>query len=333
MESPKRLRLFLYAGAAYILIAFMWWTLLLFRKTDEAWRTQVALLQSEMSRNEVILDDNTFLQTPQYQAILQKHKKQNWMIWGEGSVLFIGLLVGVWIIHRSFFKEMELNNQQRNFLLSVTHELKTPIAAIQLILQTFQKRKLDETQQAKLLGTATAEADRLNELVSNLLMSSRLDSQFEMQFEEFSVTPLLTDMIEKYRIKFPKITFQYTQNDLPILRGDRQALMMVFTNLIENAIKYSDKNSEIKLTQSFDNQQFIFDISDNGIGVSGIEKKKIFQRFYRVGSEMTRATKGAGLGLFIVDQIVKLHKGAIQVLDNSPKGTIFRVNLPETIKN
>ena len=328
MENTRQFRIAAFIATAYILAAFAWWSMLLLRKNNEAMQARSSLLRLELQQKGMFLDDAQFQLTPQYSTEKTHFDKQSRMVLGEGSVLFIGLLIGVWAIHRSFRKEIELSTRQRNFLLSVSHELKSPIASIQLVVQTLQKRQLDAEKQNKLLHSASVESERLNVLVNNLLLSSRLDDAFEPQDEEVNITRLLEDLVEKCRMKFPKATFKFHKNDVPILRGDRQALVSIFTNLLENAVKYSGEKPNIELRQQFDNERFMFEIADNGDGIPQNERRRVFEKFYRVGSEMTRKTKGTGLGLFIVAQLVKLHKGSIQIADNTPRGTIFRIILP-----
>jgi two-component system phosphate regulon sensor histidine kinase PhoR len=328
MENRNRVRIIVLATTAYILLAFGWWSLLLMRKNDEAKQANIELLKLDMQVKNKFSNTDDFQKTPEYQRLMEKYQRQARMVWGEGSVLFLGLLWGFWLIQRSLQKEVDLNNQRRNFLLSVTHELKSPISSIRLILQTFQKRKLDEAQQAKFLKAALVEADRLHELVDNLLLSSRLENAYEPFIEEINVAVMIEELIEKCRLKFPRATFYFVKNEVPILRGDRQGLVSLFTNLLENAAKYSGEQAVITITQQFVTNKFLFDIADNGVGIPAAEKRKVFEKFYRVGSEMTRKTKGTGLGLYIVAQIVKLHNGLITITDNAPKGTIFKIILP-----
>ena len=329
MEKSKKLRIVVILSSAYILMAFGWWSLLLSRKNEDNKQARTQLARLELTQQGVALTADAFKQTPQYQQIENDFGRQRRMVQGEGGVLFIGLLLGVWLINRSFSTEIALGNQRRNFLLSITHELKSPIASIQLVLQTFQKRTLNAAQQTKLLNSALIETERLNALVNNLLLSARLDSTYEPQFEELRLTTLIEDLIEKFRLKNPKVHFDFDKKkDIPILRGDKEGMVSVFSNLLENAIKYSKENPIIKVSQKFENQQFVFEIADNGVGIPIDERKKVFQRFYRIGSEMTRRTKGTGLGLFIVAQVVKLHKGTILILDNEPQGTIVKLILP-----
>jgi signal transduction histidine kinase len=328
MENRNRFYAIAIVTTAYILMAFGWWSMLLMRKNDEAKQANIELLKLDMQMKNKFVDAASFEQTIEYQHVIEKYQRQAKMVWGEGSVLFLGLLIGFWMIQRSLQKEVALNNQRRNFLLSVTHELKSPIASIRLILQTFQKRKLDETQQAKFLNAAVVEADRLHELVDNLLLSSRLENHYERSIEEINIAAMIDELIEKCRIKFPRATFNFVKNEVPILRGDRQGLVSLFTNLLENAAKYSDEQAEITVHQNFAADKFMFEIADNGVGIPATEKRKVFEKFYRVGSEMTRRTKGTGLGLYIVAQIVKLHNGLISIADNTPKGTVFKIMLP-----
>lgn len=328
MENRKRIRLIALATTAYILLAFGWWSLLLMRKNEEAKQANIELLKLDMQVKNKFTNTENFEQSIEYQQVIKKYNRQANMVWGEGSVLFIGLLWGFWMIQRSLQKEVELNNQRRNFLLSITHELKSPLASIRLILQTFQRRKLDEVQQAKFLNSAVIEADRLHELVDNLLLSSRLEGKYEASIEEINIAAMIDELIDKCRLKFPRATFNFAKNEVPILRGDKQGLVSLFNNLLENAAKYSGEQAEIKVTQSFHANKFLFEIADNGVGISPTESRKVFEKFYRVGSEMTRKTKGTGLGLYIVAQMVKLHHGSISIAQNTPTGTIFKVVLP-----
>jgi signal transduction histidine kinase len=329
MKQINRVRVVTILATAFIVLMFLWWTILLFRLNENSRQAFERAIKMELKSEGKNLTEEELQQTPQYFELKRSNGKNNRMIWGEGSVLFIGLLWGIWVIYRSFQKETALANQRRNFLLSITHELKSPIASIQLILQTFQKRKLEEKQFNNLVNSADKEADRLNELVNNLLLSAKLETAYEPVFEDISINPFMEDIIAKIQVRFPKAIIHFTQNEVPILRGDRQGLMSVFINLFENAVKYSSKDPTINLHYSFENDKFIFEIADNGIGIANNEKKKIFERFYRIGSEETRTTKGTGLGLYIVNQIIKAHNGTISILDNSPKGSIFKLILPE----
>lgn len=325
MIKDKRIRFITIFAVFYIMVAFLWWTVLLNRKNHEL---KVAEKEALYLKTSPLLGEVAFLETPQYLALKKKHEGQTNMILGEGIFLFLGLLWGMWIIFKSFRKEIDLNNQQRNFLLSITHELKSPISSIQLVLDTFRKRKLDEKQTEALALSASNENERLNELVNNLLLSAKLESTYEPFYENVNLQTILEDVTSKLKLRFPKATFNYENLEMPTLMGDKQGIRSVFNNLLENAAKYSTVQPVIQIKNSVQNDKFVFEIMDNGAGILPHEKNKIFEKFYRVGSEDTRSAKGTGLGLYIVNQIIKAHKGTIQVLDNEPKGTIFKIIFP-----
>jgi signal transduction histidine kinase len=325
----KRNRFFTVLAILYIVFAFVWWTVLLLRKHKEAQTAYVQSIRYQLQKDDKYTTEEAMMHTPQYLAIKKMDERYRRMIFGEGLVLFLGLLWGIWIIHRAFQKEIALTNQRRNFLLSITHELKSPIASIQLILDTFRKRKLEEKQQEQLLQSANKEVDRLGELVNNLLLSARLESGYVLTKEELNLANLFDDILSKMAIRFPKASINIVQKEVPIMRADKQGLISILTNLVENAIKYSENQAIINIDYSYENDAFHIKIADNGVGIDAHEKKKIFEKFYRVGNEDVRKTKGTGLGLYIVNEIVKAHKGSIQVLDNQPKGSIFHVILPE----
>ena len=170
----------------------------------------------------------------------------------------------------------------------------------------------------------------MNELVNNLLLAAKLEAAYQPQLEPISFSELVEDITDGMIEKFANVTFsKKIQSEVSQIQGDKLGLVSVVTNLIENAVKYNTtEHPKIEISLEENNGQLVFQVADNGIGISEKEKKKIFERFYRVGNEDTRSTKGTGLGLYIVRQIVKAHQGKITVLDNSPSGTIFKIIFP-----
>ena len=353
-KRKNRLHLIIAIATVYIIIGFAWWSILLLRKNEETWKLQIDNLRLSMIAVNNYTDDKIMEEAPEYAVLMHKHNSQQKMILGEGSFLFIGLLVGVWFIGRTFNKEMQLTQQRQNFLLSVTHELKSPLASISLVLQTIKRRNIDEEKKQHLTTNALKEAERLNELVNNILLSTKLDTPYEVNPELFNLVELTEDLVEKYQIKFPKVHFEIISDSLPLLYADRQGILSVMSNLIENAAKYAIVNTAVpttgnntfykstdkqkyedafvKIKLEHDDEKFCIEVSDNGIGISVPERKKIFEKFYRVGNEMTRTTKGTGLGLYIVSQIVKAHKGTIRISDNEHQGSVFKITLPDMNK-
>jgi len=330
--NHSRLRLLSYLVMAYMLLAFAWWSVLLFIKNADAFQAKNELLTlriaSEMQFNGV--------NSEQYLALLEQqvelnneYRTQEWMILGEGIVFIIILLVGIYLIDRGYRREVATAKQKRNFLLSITHELKSPIASIQLVLETFLKRELARPMVNKLSANALKETKRLYTLVNDLLLSAKLEEAYQINMQEVDISLLINDLVAELEEKYPNAELEvYEKGDFPNVQGDLSGLTSVFTNLFENAIKYSKDAPKVIANLKQEDKHIEIDIADEGIGISDKEKKMVFQKFYRVGNEDTRATKGTGLGLYIVKSIIKAHQGTIKILNNEPRGTVMRLKLP-----
>lgn len=243
------------------------------------------------------------------------------------QALLLTVLVGIGVYGVSYSLRMiyRLNKQQNNFLLSVTHELKTPIAAMKLMLQTIRTRKLPDEKRNELLEKAINNSDRLNELAENMLTAMQIESDnYDYGEEEFSLTEMIERLAESYRMR-TELSVDIEEN--VFLKGDRFILRICFNNLLENAIKYGD-NQPVELAMFTLNNKAIVEVRDGGIGISDEERKQIFKKFYRVEDEEVRDTKGTGLGLFIVKESIEKHGGTIRNYANNPRGTVFRVSLP-----
>ncbi len=324
-----RLRLLSYVVIAYMLMAFAWWSVLLFTKNRDAFYAKSDYLKLVLVAKGEVKTNEEFYRSGAYQDLSRHYQRQEWMILGEAMVFVFSLIVGIWLINRGYNKEVNAAKQRRNFLLSITHELKSPIASIRLVFETMLKRELKREQQEKLMNTGLFETDRLHMLVEDLLLSAKLETAYQPYLEPVNVAELLQDLVHKLQIKYPIAVFHYKESAThPIVIGDKSGLTSVALNLLENAVKYSADTQQIDVSLEQKNGHIRFAVADQGIGIPDKEKTQIFEKFYRVGSEDTRKTKGTGLGLYIVEQIVKAHRGTIEVLDNEPKGTIFRVELP-----
>ena len=160
------------------------------------------------------------------------------------------------------------------------------------------------------LNSALRENERLHELVENLLLSAKLEAAYQPFFEEINLADLLKENMTKISERHPDARIILDGADeFPMVKMDRQGMISVATNLLENAIKYANDRPEIEIKLRYKEGQVTMDFADNGPGIPDKEKKRIFEKFYRIGSEETRQTKGTGLGLFIVEQVVKAHKG------------------------
>jgi len=265
-----------------------------------------------------------------YVALEKSYQRKITMYITEGIVMLLLLFWGLKRIYTTFKNTLELKRQQSNFLLSITHELKTPIASLKLYIDTLQKRNLSTEQINTVLNNSTDDINRLEKLAENLLLSARLDSKkYELHKEKTNLSVLITNTILKFnkpREFGGDITLQIEPDVL--IDVDKNAIEMLMYNLLNNAEKYADGNFNVKITLKKDTDNIELLIADSGCGIAEDDKKLIFNKFYRSGDEHTRKTKGTGLGLFIVYNIVKLHGGEINITDNKPKGVIFTIKLP-----
>lgn len=315
----KRTTLIFSVLVGYIVLQFLWWEVLLVRQSDNIilLKQNIAALSSS--------DDNIILRDI---ADLQKKKNARvYMIVGEGTVFLLILLFGVYQVRKSIKKETELANQKSNFILSISHELKTPIAATKLQLQTLLKHDLERDKQKELLNNALNENNRLHKLVDNVLMANQIENNnLSIQKEQLNLSELLENTVKRYFLEYLEnnhVTLSIEPNIIYV--GDKELLPSIFINLIENAIKYSFEDIKIEVILKKLNSNTVLEISDQGCGILDQEKETVFQKFFRSGSENTRKTKGTGIGLFIVKSICDLHQITIKLANNQPKGSIFQI--------
>lgn len=252
------------------------------------------------------------------------------MILSEGLMFITVFLIGAFQFHKAVNKERTLHEQKKNFLLSVTHELKSPLASIKLYLETIQKRSsLSKEQIGDFIGKCLLDVDRLNDMVENMLLASKIENRsYTFPKQEFNLSVLVDGIVNRLQINKCDLQQQLINAEIEPqiqITGDKFALTSVITNLIENAVKYSKPCEMVDVKLYSKNGKICFEVADHGIGIPDAEKSRIFERFYRVGSEETRNTKGTGLGLYIVKQVLDKHQASIQVKDNEPAGSIFEV--------
>ncbi len=323
-----------YILALYVLATFGWWTVLHFKNVERI--KQLGIEKDLIMYEKEGLKREFVQEAPHFESILEETQSKRFMIVGEGIVFLLILLLGSYQVISGFKKEIALNRQQRNFLLSITHELKSPIAGIQLALDTISRRPgLPEDRRNRLLHNSMKDTERLKSLVENILMAAKIENRsITFAYQEVSLSKLVYEIANKIKEVAGQncVINVYVQPDIYV-EGDRTALTSMIVNLVENAIKYTPKNAEIDVSLSCQDNKIQFIVADNGIGISQADKSRIFTKFYRVGNENTRKTKGTGLGLFLVKQLTDFHKGTIDVTDNIPKGTVFRITLPGEVIN
>jgi K+-sensing histidine kinase KdpD len=321
MKAKPRATIILTILFGYVLLQFMWWEILLVRQAGQ-------IINEQQKLTELATTDEMELKK-QVAALHEKKKMRTIMIAGEGTVFLLILLFGVYKIKQAHDKEIFLNAQQSNFFLSITHELKTPIAATKLQLQTLQRQKLDDDTRRELISHALLETDRLNMLIDNVLLASRLNTgEFILKKEKYDLGKLVTDVVNRYykaEVSAGNISINADSDVISLI--DVNAFPSVITNLIDNAIKYSGEKISVSVEVRREPGHAVLLVSDEGIGIPADERRHIFSKFYRSGNEETRRTKGTGLGLYIVDYLVKRHDATVRVRDNSPAGSIFEIRL------
>lgn len=258
---------------------------------------------------------------------------QVWSGLTVGTVLFSLILVGLSFYLVLTIKEFRLNQRQANFIDSVTHELKTPIATVRLYLETLQLRTLGDEQRAEFYAVMNKELQRLDLLISQLLEVARLDAiGYETEPEAVEIEPLLRLCAERaanHRRQGMENVFRFDVQPVT-LYARRIVLEMLFGNLLDNAVKYGGEPPDVEVVARLDeNRRVIVEVMDNGEGVPPEFRKKIFRLFYRGGSELERRRTGTGVGLYIVRTLVHALKGSISVHDrHDQSGCLFRVELP-----
>jgi two-component system, OmpR family, sensor histidine kinase CiaH len=321
MKHKSRALFILILLFTYVVLQFLWWEFLLVKQTGQIIDEKQKVIALSVSNSQQLESEIAQLQ--------KKRNSKTLMIVGEGTVFLLLLLYGLYRIKLAQDKENELMRQQNNFFLSITHELKTPIAATKLQLQTLQKQKLDEALKQELIKSALEETERLNNLIDNVLLASRMEaSGFKVQMQRTELTELIQQVIRRYfaqELESGVLTFHPSQPMHANL--DAMAFTSMLTNLIENALKYSDNEKKVEL-ELYSNEGFvILNVKDCGNGIPPGDREKIFQKFYRAGNEETRKTKGTGLGLYIVKKLALAQNASVKVKANGSKGSIFQIQL------
>jgi len=310
----------------YIVAALVWWYISLNDQNDRMKDFEIARLKATIDSNSTPL-----LYQQESDKVLIEHKKNRAKYLGEGSIFLLLILVGAGFLYRSVRRQFNMQQQQQNFMMAVTHELKTPVSVTKLNLETLQKYSLDPEKQKKLLKMTLQETSRLDFLTNNILIASQMDGGgYKSSKEELDLSDLLTDCIQNFSNRFPERIFIKEIEPGADVKADPLLLQMLINNLLENAIKYSPKEAPIKAGLQKTGIDISLHIIDEGPGIPDEEKKNIFNKFYRIGNENTRKTQGTGLGLYLCKRIAKDHNADISVTNNIPHGSNFSVRFKQS---
>lgn len=301
----------------YICAALVWWFIAL---------NQQNTAMANYKKMELKADHPNYLQQLQQIENVETRKKGQYI--GEGFIFFLLIIAGAIFIFRAVKKQLKAGQQQQNFMMAITHELKTPIAITKLNLETLQKHKLEITQQQKLLHNTIQEADRLNNLCNNLLLSSQLEAGgYSISKEKILLTEMVQNCVTDFSNRFTQRNIQSQIQPAIFVFGDFLLLQMAINNLIDNALKYSSKEALVQIVLLASANKIVLTIIDEGKGIALADKDKIFNKFYRVHSNGTQVAKGTGLGLYLTKKIITQHKGYIYMTQNNIQGTTFTIEL------
>jgi len=270
--------------------------------------------------------------------IRQEEISRQIMIGLEGVFFLILIFISFWLIYQSYRKSQELKFHQQNFLMAVTHELKTPLASLNVYLDNLKSPKVAEDTKGDIYIKMKDDIRRLNGLVEDVLSAGRFDrADFIPEKESINFSSFLRERIEylKHLASVPQLEINSDLKDNIFLSGDKKSLARAINAILENALKYAVNDHpiiDIRLKSA--GQYLELSISDNGPGIAEKDLDNIFERFYRVGDEMTRKTGGTGLGLYLCREVIKAHNGKIRASSKGDgKGTTFTITLKKDSSN
>jgi len=249
-----------------------------------------------------------------------------------GIVLLTGLSVSLVLIFRHLNIQIKLNALYDNFIANVTHELKSPLSSIQLYLETLNSREVPDEKKKEFYILMMRDAERLKNLVNSILEIASMDKKkFNRDFEVYkadeTIKKIILESAEQFQLKESAIRFSGDAGCDILL--DRNSIKTVFDNLVDNSIKYSVSPLEIAIKFKRNTKKVEIEFSDNGIGIQHDEIKKIFQKFHRIYDKDIPNVKGTGLGLYVVREIIKNHKGKVFAFsEGKGKGSKFKIELP-----
>lgn len=249
-----------------------------------------------------------------------------------GLFLLVIILAGFYFIFIYLTRQININRLYETFIANFTHELKSPLASIQLYLETLQRRDVPKEKQAEFISQMLSDTQRLKQVIDSILDISQIEQKkkiFNLQPQEVqpTVKGLISNCQERFKLERERLILKGKVKGYWLV--DQEAMQMVFANLLDNALKYSSPKSTITVRLLQEKQKFCIEFIDQGIGIEKEAQKHVFQKFYRVSAPYMPDIRGTGLGLYLVKEIVKAHLGNITVKSEGlHKGTTFRLCFP-----
>lgn len=322
-QKPKKIqRIFIiyWILLAYIIAALIFWFITLNNQNKE---------MSELRK--LPFSSNPSAYSAQLAKIEDGRQRKINQYVGEGSAFLLVIMTGAIFVYRAVRRQLKISQEQQNFMMAITHELKTPISVVKLNLETIQKRNLDKEQQQRLMQNTLHETNRLNALCNNMLLSSQIEAGgYRMVNEEINLGDLVSTCAEDFAMRYPQRKIINESEADVYINGDPFLLQISINNLLENALKYSPKESPVAIRTNQTSSVAQLEVEDHGPGIEDQFKKKVFEKFYRLGNEATKRSKGTGLGLYLTKKIIEKQGGHIFIRTNKNGGSTFTVHLKQT---
>lgn len=301
---------------SYIIAALIFWFELLNSQN----------LQISQYRFDIIdVDDPAHVQ--KQKEIASERDRNTAQYIGEGVSFLILIVTGAAFVFRAINRQFNQAQQQENFMMAITHELKTPVAVTKLNLETLQRRDLNMEQRQKLISATIQETNRLNALCNNMLLATQIEAGgYQVMKEQINFAAVAKECVQQFIVRFPNRKIKTQLPGEAFISGDLLLLQLAVNNLLDNAIKYSGKDGIVLLKMFSSGAELHTQVIDEGPGISTLEKEKIFEKYYR-GSK--GKIKGTGLGLYLTKRIVEAHSGEIRIENNAERGSIFEIILKE----
>ncbi len=252
------------------------------------------------------------------------------LIW-TGSLTTVAVLLIAGLAALAVSRQLALHELKNTSVATVAHELRTPLASMRMLLDTLRDGRVSgEKQTREYLDLIASENERLNKLAENFLTFSRFDRGTQpLNLAPVSPRTIVEQAVNTLRPRLDAAAFTFdAPENLPQIQADGDALTQVLTNLLDNALKYTGEEKHISLRVSAAADGVVFAVEDNGIGLTNDERSAVFRPFYQADQKLSRTREGCGLGLAIVNRIVKAHGGEITVASEPGKGSVFRVKIP-----
>ena len=303
--------------------------IMLFIMAQLAWVLVLGLWIYWYATNYVGIDNIAYIES----RALSKYESITVLV--SGILLLVAITTILSVIFAFLNRQLNLTNLYDSFIANVTHELKSPLSAIQLLLETMKKREVDRATEEKFVGNMLSDVERLDKLINSILyissfqhnkFANKLSHDYHIYSADSIIKEVIKDIFKQHRIEGCAELKGDLKGNCVI---DKNWLKIVFSNLIDNAVKYSFENKQIAVILDQKQGYFKISVKDNGVGISARNQKKIFKRFQRIENPESPSVKGTGLGLFWVKEIARYHGGNVSVESRAKeKGTVFTVSLP-----